>query len=40
VVEDEYIENLQQQLHFMELEFKLLKEKMEEEEKSGGISKR
>jgi hypothetical protein len=37
VVEDEYIENLQLQLHFMELEFKLLKEKME---KSRGISER
>lgn len=35
-IEDEYIENLQQQIHFMELELKLLKEKQDEEEKSGG----
>ena len=37
-VEDEYIENLQQQIHFMELELKLLKQKQDEEEKSGGIA--
>ena len=36
--EDEYVQNLQQQAHFMELEIKLLKEKQEEEEKGGGYS--
>lgn len=32
-----YIENLQQQIHFMELELKILKEKIIEDEKSSGI---
>ena len=32
-----YIENLQQQIHFMELELKILKEKLIEDEKSSGI---
>ena len=36
-IEDEYIHNLQQQMHFMEMELKLLKEKVIEEEKSSGI---
>ena len=36
-VEDEYIHNLQQQLHFMDLELKLLKDKVVEDEKSQGI---
>lgn len=36
-VSDEYIENLQQQLHFMDLEFKILKEKVMEDEKKSGI---
>jgi len=36
--EDEYVQNLQQQAHFMELEIKLLKEKQDEEEKGGGFS--
>ena len=35
--EDEYIENLQQQIHFMELELKILKEKVIEDEKKSGI---
>jgi 2'-5' RNA ligase len=34
---DEYIENLQQQLHFMDLEFKILREKVQEDEKKSGI---
>ena len=36
-IHDEYIENLQQQLHFMDLEFKILKEKVKEEESKQGI---
>lgn len=36
-VEDEYIGNLQQQVHFMELELKILKEKVVEDEKKSGI---
>ena len=36
-VEDEYIGNLQQQIHFMELEMKILKEKVVEDEKKSGI---
>lgn len=36
-VEDEYIGNLQQQIHFMELELKILKEKVVEDEKKSGI---
>lgn len=35
--EDEYISNLQQQIHFMELELKILKEKVIEDEKNSGI---
>ena len=35
--EDEYIVNLQQQIHFMELELKILKEKVIEDEKKSGI---
>lgn len=34
---EEYISNLQQQLHFMELEQKILKEKVFEDEKTSGI---
>lgn len=34
---DEYIENLQQQIHFMDLELKILKEKVTENDKSSGI---
>ena len=34
---EEYITNLQQQLHFMELEQKILKEKVFEDEKTSGI---
>ena len=36
-VEDEYILNLQQQIHFMELELKILKEKVVDDEKKSGI---
>ena len=36
-VEDEYISNLQQQIHFMELELKILKEKVIDDEKKSGI---
>jgi hypothetical protein len=36
-IEDEYIANLQQQIHFMELEMKILKEKVVEDEKKSGI---
>ena len=36
-VTDEYIENLQQQLHFMDLEFKILREKVMEDEKKSNI---
>ena len=35
--EGEIIENLQQQLHFMDLERKILKEKVIEDEKKSGI---
>jgi hypothetical protein len=35
--EDDYILNLQQQIHFMELELKILKEKVIEDEKKSGI---
>lgn len=35
--EEEYILNLQQQIHFMELELKILKEKVIEDEKKSGI---
>lgn len=35
--EDDYILNLQQQIHFMELELKILKEKVIEDEKNSGI---
>ena len=37
MVTDEYIENLQQQVHFMELELKILKEKVVDDEKKSGI---
>ena len=36
-VEDDYIGNLQQQIHFMELEMKILKEKVVDDEKKSGI---
>jgi len=36
-IEDEYIGNLQQQIHFMELELKILREKVTEDEKKSGI---
>jgi hypothetical protein len=36
-VQDEYITNLQQQIHFMELELKILREKVSEDEKKSGI---
>ena len=36
-VEEEYIENLQQQVHFMNLELKILKEKVVEEGQNTGI---
>lgn len=36
-IEDEYISNLQQQIHFMELELKILKEKVIDDEKKSGI---
>lgn len=35
--EDDYILNLQQQIHFMELELRILKEKVIEDEKKSGI---
>ena len=35
--EDEYITNLQQQIHFMELETKILKEKVFADEENTGI---
>lgn len=35
--DDEYIFNLQQQIHFMELELKILKEKVIDDEKKSGI---
>mmetsp|Transcript_31024 Transcript_31024/g.42141 ORF Transcript_31024/g.42141 Transcript_31024/m.42141 type:complete len:103 (+) Transcript_31024:169-477(+) len=35
--EGEMIENLQQQIHFMDLERKILKEKVVEDEKNSGI---
>jgi hypothetical protein len=34
---DDYILNLQQQIHFMDLELKILKEKVIEDEKKSGI---
>ena len=36
-IEDEFIGNLQQQVHFMDLELKILKEKVVEDEKKSGI---
>lgn len=36
-IEDEYVHNLQQQMHFMDLELKILKEKVVEDEKNSGI---
>jgi len=36
-IADTYIENLQQQIYFMELELKILKEKVIEDEKDSGI---
>lgn len=36
-IQDEYITNLQQQIHFMELELKILREKVTEDEKKSGI---
>ena len=36
-VDEEYMSNLQQQIHFMELELKILKEKVVEDEKDSGI---
>lgn len=36
-IREEYIANLQQQVHFMELEMKILKEKVFEDEKKSGI---
>ena len=36
-IEDEYISNLQQQVHFMELELKILKEKVVDDEGNSGI---
>lgn len=35
--EEDYLEILQQQVHFMELELKILKEKVIEDEKNSGI---
>jgi len=35
-LEDEYIQNLQKQIHFMDLEIKLMKEKQQQEEALGG----
>jgi hypothetical protein len=35
-LEDEYIQNLQKQIHFMDLEIKLMKEKSQQEEALGG----
>jgi hypothetical protein len=35
--DNEYIVNLQQQLHFMDLEMKILKEKVKEDESKSGI---
>ena len=37
-MEDEYIHNLQQQIHFMELELNILRQKQEEEEKASGLA--
>jgi len=39
VIEGEYIENLKKQVHFMEMELKLLKEREKEIEKTGGFSR-
>jgi len=36
-IREEYISNLQQQVHFMELEMKILREKVLEDEKKSGI---
>lgn len=36
-IREEYISNLQQQVHFMELEMKILREKVFEDEKKSGI---
>ena len=36
-IEDEYIHNLQQQIHFMELEMRIMKEKVVEDERKAGI---
>ena len=36
-VEEEYISNLQQQVHFMDLELKILKEKVVDDENKAGI---
>ena len=36
-MKEEYISNLQQQVHFMELEMKILREKVLEDEKKSGI---
>lgn len=36
-IEDEYIQNLQQQMHFLDLELKILKDKVAEDEKNSGI---
>ena len=36
-VQDEYIGNLQQQIHFMELEMKILRDKVIEDERKSGI---
>ena len=35
--EDEYIQNLYQQIHFMDLELQILKDKVMEDEKNSGI---
>ena len=36
-IDEQYIENLQQQIYFMELELKILKEKVKEDEQDTGI---
>ena len=36
-VEDEYIQNLYQQIHFMDLELQILRDKVIEDEKKSGI---
>lgn len=35
--DDDYVDVLQQQVHFMELELKILKEKVTDQEKNSGI---